>query len=77
MAPAVQGLEEPYRGRVDFLYLDVSHPRNEVATARLGFTSTPHFVFVRADGSTVETMQGVVPGDSLTGALERLVEGGR
>lgn len=77
MAPVVHGLEEQYRGRVDFLYLDVSDPRNEAATGRLGFTSTPHFFFLRADGSAVEVIQGVVPRDSLAGALDRLVETGR
>ena len=76
MAPVVHGLEQQYRGRVDFVYLDVSDPRNEAATSRLGFTSTPHFFLLRPDGSTVEAIQGVIPRDSLARALERLVDAG-
>lgn len=72
MAPVVHGLKQRYRGRVDFLYLDVKDPRNAAATKRLGFVSTPHFFFLRADGTMTETMQGVVPSDSVARALERL-----
>lgn len=73
MAPVVHGLERQYEGRIDFLYLHVGEPRNVAAKQRLGFTSTPHFFFVRADGTTAEAMQGVVPADSVRGALERLL----
>lgn len=75
MAPVVHGLEQEYRGRVDFLYLDVSDPRNRTAASRLGFKSTPHFFFLREDGTALTAMQGVVPRDSLTGALNRLITG--
>jgi hypothetical protein len=64
-----------YRDRVDFLYLHVAKPQNQEAKRGLGFTSTPHFFFLRADGSTVDMMQGVVPGDSVRQALERLLAG--
>jgi thioredoxin-like negative regulator of GroEL len=69
MAPVVHGLEEQYRGRVDFIYLNVADPRNEGAKARYGFTSTPHFFFLRADGQPVQSMQGVVDADSVRAAL--------
>lgn len=73
MAPVVHGLEEQYEGRTDFLYLHVGEARNAEAKERLGFGSTPHFFFLRADGTTAEVMQGVVPADSVRGALERLL----
>lgn len=73
MAPVVHGLEQQYKGRVDFVYLDVSDPDNKTATTRLGFKSTPHFFFLRPDGVTAEVIQGVVSRDSLVGAIERLV----
>ena len=76
MAPVVHGLERQYRGRVEFLHLDVSDPRNAGAKERLGFDATPHFVLLRADGSPVETMQGVVLRDSLARALDRLLAAG-
>lgn len=73
MAPVVHGLAKQYEGRVDFLYLDIADPRNADAAKRLGFKSTPHFFFLRADGTPVTEVRGVVPRDSLTGALERLL----
>ena len=79
MAPVVHGLEKngKYAGRIDFLYLNVADERNAGEKRRLGFTSTPHFFFLRANGEKVREMQGVVPGDSVSGALDALVgEGG-
>ncbi len=74
MAPGVHGFEKQYEGKIDFLYLHVGEPRNADAKRALGFTSTPHFFLLRADGTPVEVMQGVVRGDSLRGALERLLD---
>lgn len=76
MAPVVHGLEKQYAGRVDFLYLDTSDPKNTAAKQRLGFTSTPHFFFLRADGSPVAVLHGVVPRDSLVRALDALASSG-
>jgi hypothetical protein len=41
MQPIVHGLEEKYRGRVTFLYLDIRERRNSAAKARLGYDATP------------------------------------
>jgi thioredoxin-like negative regulator of GroEL len=73
MAPVVHGLEQEYLDRVDFLYLNVSEARNDSAKQALGFTTTPHFFFLGRDGSPVQSIQGVVPGDSLRGALDALL----
>ena len=72
MAPVVHGLAKQYQGRVDFLYLDVADPRNADAKQQLGFTATPHFFFLRADGRRMTQFQGVVPRDSVVRTLERL-----
>lgn len=73
MAPVVHGLEKQYDGRVDFLYLNIAEARNDSAKRAFGFKSTPHFFFVNASGVAQESMQGVVPADSVRGALERLI----
>lgn len=73
MAPVVHGLEREYAGRVDFLFLHIADPKNSAAKERYGFNATPHFFFVRADGTPVESMQGVVSADSVRRALNRLV----
>ena len=73
MAPVVHGLEKQYEGRIDFLYLNVAVARNDSAKRALGFRSTPHFFFLRADGSTVDAAQGVIPVDSVRLRLDRLL----
>lgn len=77
MAPVVHGLEKLYEGRVDFLYLDMLNEKNKPTMKRLGFQSTPHFFFLRPDGTPVEAIQSVVPEDSVRGALDRLLAAGR
>lgn len=73
MAPVVHGLERTYAGRIDFLYLNVAEARNDSAKRAFGFRATPHFFLTTADGATRESMQGVVPEDSLRRALDRLL----
>ena len=73
MAPVVHGLEGQYQGRVDFLYLNIADARNAAVKRTLDFTSTPHFFFLSAAGSTVRVMQGVVPADSVRRALDALL----
>ena len=76
MAPVVHGLEKQYAGRVDFLYLNIADAVNAEAKRTLGFKSTPHFFFLRADGTPVDTLQGVVPADSVRANLDRLLRPG-
>lgn len=73
MAPVVHGLENRYQGRVQFLYLDTSDPRTAEAKQKLGFGATPHFFFLRPDGSEYSDFQGVVAEDSVVRSLDRLL----
>jgi thioredoxin-like negative regulator of GroEL len=73
MAPVVHGLEKQYKGKVDFLYLNVAEARNDSAKRALGFRSTPHFFLVSSTGVGRDSMQGIVPSDSLRGALDQLL----
>lgn len=73
MAPVVHGLEKEYAGRIDFLYLNIAERRNDRAKRRFGFRATPHFFLVNDRGVAQDSMQGVVPEDSLRGALDRLL----
>lgn len=78
MAPVVHGLEQEFAGRVDFIYLNIADPRNADAKQRYGFVSTPHFFFLRADGSPTGTsIQGIVPRDSLLHGLGLLTRAPR
>jgi thioredoxin-like negative regulator of GroEL len=75
MAPVVHGLEQQYAGRIDFLYLNIADERNADAKRALGFVATPHFFFLRANGTPMDTMRGVVPADSVKRALDALLAG--
>lgn len=74
MAPVVHGLEKQYEGHIDFLFLNVAESRNDSAKRAFGFRATPQFFLLTADGVVRDSMQGVVPGDSLRAALERLLD---
>lgn len=73
MAPVVHGLEPQYKSRIDFVYLNIAEPQNDSAKRAFGFRATPHFFLVNARGIVRDSMQGVVPVDSLRAALDRLV----
>ena len=73
MAPVVHGLEKTYAGRVDFVYLNVADARNDSAKLAFGFRATPHFFLTTPKGEARDSMQGVIPEDSLRRALERLI----
>ena len=73
MAPVVHGFEKDYEGRIDFLYLNISETRNESAKRALGFRATPHFFLLSGNGVVRDSMQGVVPADSLRSALDALI----
>jgi thioredoxin-like negative regulator of GroEL len=73
MAPVVHGLEKRYAGQIDFLYLNIAVARNDRAKRALGFRATPHFFLTTANGELRDSMQGVVPEDSLRRALDRLI----
>lgn len=73
MAPVVHGLEKQYQGRIDFLYLNIADSANGEAKKALGFKGTPHFFFLRPDGSPTDTLQGGVPADSVRASLDRLL----
>ena len=49
---------------------------NKPAKNRLGLSATPHFFFLRRDGSKVAEIQGVVPRDSLVAMLVQLTREG-
>jgi thioredoxin-like negative regulator of GroEL len=73
MAPVVHGLEKQYAGRIDFLYLNIAEAHNDSAKRAFGFRATPHFFLVNQSGIARDSMQGIVPADSLRAALNRLI----
>jgi thioredoxin-like negative regulator of GroEL len=60
MQPIVHGLEEKYRGRVTFVYLDIRDGRNAEAKVRFGYKATPHFFLLAADGRVLRAHIGLM-----------------
>jgi len=77
MKPVVHGLERQYDGRLDVLYFDISDPKTEDAQRKLKFSSTPHFILLRKDGTRVQEWMGVIPEDTLKTAIDALLKSER
>jgi hypothetical protein len=56
--------------------LNTAEARNDSAKRALKFVATPHFFFVDAVGAARESMQRVIPADSVRAALDRLIGSG-
>ncbi len=73
MAPVVDRLTDEYEGTIEIRAMNVE---NDEAAAQLASSFrvqyVPTFVFVRADGTTAETLVGEVSEDALRGTLDAL-----
>lgn len=72
MKPVVHGLEDRYRDRIDFVYLDVDDPATAELKAQLGFAYQPYFVLVDAGGAVVRSWKGAVAEADFVAAFEAL-----
>jgi thioredoxin-like negative regulator of GroEL len=73
MAPVVDRLTDEYEGTVEIRAMNVE---NDAEASRLASSFrvqyVPTFVFVRADGSTAETLVGEISEDTLRETLDAL-----
>ncbi len=60
MAPIVQGLEQEYRYRMNFVYLDIDDPATRSFQSQLGFDTEPHFFLLDAQGHILQQWVGYV-----------------
>lgn len=70
MAPLIQGIENEYRDRVNFVFLDIDNPATEYFKRELGFRMEPHFFLLDAQGRILRQWVGYVSVDVLRDALE-------
>jgi len=73
MKPVVHGLEAKYAGQIDFIYLDIDDPANDVAMQRLGFRVQPQFFLLDADGDVVQEWLGPVDADDFEVAFVQVL----
>jgi len=74
MAPIVFGIEEVYRNRMNFIYLDIDDPANKNFISELGFRMEPHFFLVDKDGRILNQWLGYVRVDHLLEAINRALK---
>lgn len=73
MKPVVHGLEDRYRDRMDFVYLDVDDPATDALKRQLGFTYQPYFVLVDGEGGIAASWKGAVREADLEAAFDALL----
>jgi hypothetical protein len=60
MAPIVDGLEDKYGMRLNFVRLDFDDPTDNARARALGVFGHPAIVLVRSDGSVASRLEGEV-----------------
>lgn len=61
MEPVVNGLEETYRGQVDFLRIEANSPAGKTAYQTYNLRGHPGYVFLSPDGATLWSGIGQQP----------------
>lgn len=70
MAPLIQGIENEYGERVNFVYLDIDDPATDYFKRELGFRMEPHFFLLDAQGRILRQWVGYVSVSALREALD-------
>ena len=70
MAPIVHGLEDRYRDRMSFSYLDIDDPATADFRSVLGFRYQPEFYLLDAQGSVIQKWVGPVQEQDLVNAFD-------
>jgi hypothetical protein len=66
----VHGLERDWKGKVNFVYLDIDDPRTDVFKRQLGYQYQPHLLLLDPQGQILEQWVGSVTAQQLTSAFD-------
>ena len=70
MKPIVDGLENEYGDRIEFVYLNIDDPETTAAKEKYGYRVQPHFFLVDAEGEVVGEWLGPVSRDAFVSAFQ-------
>ena len=73
MKPTVSRLEEEFKGKVDFMALDIDDAANDAAKTKYKFLGQPQFVVVGANGKVVVSRNGWQEYDQLKADIEKAI----
>lgn len=74
MAPIVNGLEEKYGDRVNFVHLDIDDPATHSIQRKLGVGWPPVFFLLDAQGNVLERRYLYKEADELEAMLKRHIQ---
>jgi thiol-disulfide isomerase/thioredoxin len=70
MSPIVHALENDYAGQMNFIYLDIDDPENQVFKDALFYRGQPQFFLLDHQGEVLKQWQGYVTNESFVDAIE-------
>jgi predicted DsbA family dithiol-disulfide isomerase len=73
MNPIVDGVKNAYKGRVSFVYVEMSSAAGKREAKEEGVMGTPTFLLLDENGERVYVLQGVYPRETLEQHLDNLL----
>jgi thiol-disulfide isomerase/thioredoxin len=73
LAPEIHTLETHYGSRINFIYLDIDDPANDIYKKQLNYRQQPQFYLVDREGKVIREWQGTVAFDELVSAFESIL----
>jgi len=74
MSPIILSLEEKYEDRMNFIYLDIDDPKNQLFKERLRYKFAPHFFLLDQNGETIEEWRDFVDVSEFQTAFDRALQ---
>ena len=74
MAPLVHAVEDDYKERVNFVYLDIDDPAANYFKEELGYVSQPHFFLVDPQGVIIQQWEEYVKIEELIQAIDSTLQ---
>ena len=65
----MHGLESTWGDQIQFVYLDIDDPRNDVFKSQLGYRVQPHLFLLDGNGSMLQQWLGFVEASELEAAF--------
>lgn len=74
MKPVVDGLQQEYQGKVDFIRIntDTATGEQQKIADQFGVTVIPTFVFLNSDGTVAKKVVGEIKADAMRAQLNAL-----
>ncbi len=74
MAPIVHGLEDKYKGQINFVYLDIDDDNTQKFKDALEYYYQPHLFLLDAEGNILQQWIGYVQPAELEAALVKATQ---